>query len=179
VPLVAAPPWFENQEYPFLRRVTVRLYSRMRRKGCTVVAFPINLISECFMIRTLFLFRRALLLAAAIGAIAPSLLAANQKFKHSTANSWLTGVNVPSTSRTVAHPGDAVSLNPQPLPPKVARTTSSFERSPSEMLGCLFIPLGDGGPNRRRSRLPQSSYVANSYRALRRFRACRPYMDRC
>jgi hypothetical protein len=78
------------------------------------------------MIRTLFRFRRALLLAATIGAIAPSLLAANQKFKHSTANSWLTGFNVPSTSRSLTHPGDAVSLNPQPLPPKVGRTTSNF-----------------------------------------------------
>jgi hypothetical protein len=78
------------------------------------------------MIRALFRFRRALVLAAAIGAIAPSLLAANQKLKHPAANSWLTGFNVPSTSRSLTHPGDTVSLNPQPLPPKVARTMSSF-----------------------------------------------------
>ena len=71
------------------------------------------------MIRMILRLRRALLLAAAIGVAAPSLLAANQKLKHSTANSWLTGFNVPSTSRSLTHPGDAVSLNPQPLPPKV------------------------------------------------------------
>jgi hypothetical protein len=78
------------------------------------------------MIRTLFRLRRVLLLAAAIGAVAPSLLAASQKLKNSTSNSWLTGLNLPSTLRSVLHPGDAVSLNPQPLPPKVLRSKSRF-----------------------------------------------------
>ena len=78
------------------------------------------------MIMRLIRLRRALMLLIAISAVAPSLLAANQKVKYSGANSWLTGVSVPSTSRSLTHPGDRVSLNPQPLPPKNAFSTSSF-----------------------------------------------------
>jgi len=71
--------------------------------------------------------RRALLFLMAIGAFTPAVLAANSKAGHSSsANSWLTGVSVPTTSRSLTHPGDKVSLNPQPLPPKTAFSTSSF-----------------------------------------------------
>jgi hypothetical protein len=78
------------------------------------------------MIRMIFGLRRALLLAVTIGAAAPTLLAANQKLKNSTPNSWLTGLNLPSTSRSLTHTSDAVSLNPQPLPPRTLRSTNSF-----------------------------------------------------
>jgi hypothetical protein len=78
------------------------------------------------MIMRLIRLRRALMLLIALSAIASSLLAANQKVKYSSTNSWLTGVTVPSTSRSLTHPGDMVSLNPQPLPPRTTFSTSSF-----------------------------------------------------
>jgi hypothetical protein len=77
------------------------------------------------MIRSLFRLRRGLLFLVAVGAFAPSLFARNQKVSHFTK----TNVNVfsqQSTFRSVVHPGDAVSLNPQPLPPKVFQSTSNF-----------------------------------------------------
>jgi hypothetical protein len=78
------------------------------------------------MIMRLIRLRHALMLLIAISAMAPPLLAANQKVKYSSANSWLTGVTVTNTSRSLTHPGDMVSLNPQPLPPKNAFSPSNF-----------------------------------------------------
>jgi len=78
------------------------------------------------MIVRLIRLRRALVFSFAMGAIAPSLLAANQKVKYSGANSWLTGVSVPSTSPSLTRPGDMASLNPQLLPPRNAFSRSSF-----------------------------------------------------
>jgi hypothetical protein len=83
------------------------------------------------MIMRLIRLRRALMLLVAITATASPLLAANQKVKYSSSNSWLTGVSVPNTSRVSAHPGDMVSLNPQPLPPKTAFSKVSFGSSVS------------------------------------------------
>jgi hypothetical protein len=83
------------------------------------------------MIRTLFRLRRVIVLAAVIGAVAPSLTTASQKLKNSNVNSWLTGLNLPSTLRNVLPSGDDVSLNPQPLPPQVRQTKNRFRNTVS------------------------------------------------
>jgi hypothetical protein len=70
--------------------------------------------------------RRALLLLFAVSAFAPTLLAGNFGSNHPGSKSNLSGHHVPATAHLTLKPGDKVTLNPQPLPPKMLSTTSSL-----------------------------------------------------
>jgi hypothetical protein len=71
------------------------------------------------MIRNLIRFHRALLLLFAVSALAPPLLAGNLKTNHPGSKTNLNGHHVPATAHLTLKPGDKVTLNPQPLPPRV------------------------------------------------------------